>query len=272
VKNLIISLFILSLISGCNGGDDKMNKVVPHPDFQLTGAEAQKLSTKKIFFGHQSVGDNIIDGINKIMASNKTLRLNIEKTTDAARFDRPVFAHEAVGRNDDPESKIRDFHDFMDKGIGSKADIAFVKFCFWDIRSKTDAQQVFARYKAMLAGLKAKYPKVIFVHFTVPLMTHNTGLKAKIKSILQMDDETDIDNIRRNELNDLLLGEYSGKEPVFDIAKAESTLPDGRRTAVTIKEKEYYYLAQEYTNDGGHLNDPGKKAIAEQLLKFLAAL
>lgn len=272
MRYLAMFFMLLPLISGCTGGDAKVDKIESQPSSQLSNAGLEKLSQKKIFFGHQSVGDNILDGISKIMQSNKSIRLNIVKTDSPSAFSQPIFAHADIGMNDDPNSKIVGFRDYMANGIGNKADIAFFKFCFWDIRSKTDIQQIFNNYKAAMMELKARYPKVLFVHFTVPLMTHKDGMKAKIKSMLNMEDETDIDNMKRNELNELLLREYSGREPIFDIAKVESTLPDGRQTSFAVNGKSYYYLAQEYTNDGGHLNDLGKKVVAEQLLMFLAAL
>ena len=36
--------------------------------------------------------------------------------------------------------------------------------------------------------------------------------------------------------------------------------------------KIYYSMAPEYTTDGGHLNETGRKRVAEQLLIFLANL
>lgn len=87
----------------------------------------QKLSQKKIYFAHQSVGYNIIDGISKIIQSNRSIKLNIVKTTDPAAFDQPIFAHSDVGKNDDTDSKIRAFGEYIQKGVGDKADIAFFK-------------------------------------------------------------------------------------------------------------------------------------------------
>ena len=46
-------------------------------------------------------------------------------------------------------------------------------------------------------------------------------------------------------------------------AKNETFEKDGRT---------YYALAPLYTNDGGHLNETGRKVVAEKLLYFLASL
>ena len=239
---------------------------------QLTEKNLQELSRKKIYWGHQSVGQNILDGIKELMQGNKSIKLNIVKTDSPGAFSQPIFAHSDIGRNDDPYSKINAFRDYMQKGIGNKVDIAFFKFCFWDVRGKTDIKRVFDSYTTTLSELKAQYPAVIFVHFTVPLMAHADGLKDRIKRVLNLEDDSDLDNIRRNELNNLFLAEYLGKEPIFDIASAESTLPGGGRSSFSNAGKTYYCLAREYTSDGGHLNELGKKVVAEQLLIFLSNL
>jgi lysophospholipase L1-like esterase len=80
------------------------------------------------------------------------------------------------------------------------------------------------------------------------------------------------DNQKINELNALLIDEYEGNLPVFDLAKFESTLPNGKRQMFSHKSEKYFSLVPEYTDDNGHLNEKGRKIVAEQLLIFLANL
>ena len=77
---------------------------------------------------------------------------------------------------------------------------------------------------------------------------------------------------QRQQYNEMLRKEYAGREPLFDIAQIESALPDSSRVAFKKGEENYYGMAPEYTDDGGHLNEKGRKIFAEQLLIFLAAL
>ncbi len=60
--------------------------------------------------------------------------------------------------------------------------------------------------------------------------------------------------------------------PFFDIAKIESTFPDGTRSTFTKDGKTYYSMVPEYTHDGGHLNEMGRKKVAKQFLLLLANL
>jgi len=68
----------------------------------------------------------------------------------------------------------------------------------------------------------------------------------------------------------MLLNKYKGKESIFDIAKIQSTFPDGTRSIFTKDGKTYYSMVPEYSYDGGHLNELGRKKVAEQLLVLFA--
>jgi hypothetical protein len=271
-KYSIIWMLMAVIIFGCDGGRAVTEKMELQKMDSISNASWQKLSGTKIYFGHQSVGDNIIAGINELMKSHDSIKLNVMKTDNPSDFNKPVFAHSYVGENDDPNSKIIAFSANIRKGIGSKTDIVFLKLCFWDIRSHSDIKKVFSQYKSSLSELKSQYPKVKFVHFTVPLMSRQNGMKDKIKRMLNLAVETDLDNVKRNELNEMLINEYRDKEPIFDIAAIESTSPGGTRTSFSQNGKKYYVLADDYSRDGGHLNELGKKVVAEQLLIFLSRL
>ena len=269
---LMVPVIVL-LVCGSTGGQTMKTEKGNFPSTRdLPEAAWQRLAQKKIYFGHQSVGDNIMDGVSRLMESNSKIKLKIVETNDAAAFKEPVFAHSSVGKNDDPDSKIMAFRNYMEKGIGNKADIAFFKFCFWDIRNHVDIQGVFKSYRETLSELRNQYPKTRFIHVTVPLMHFSTGMGDRLRRIVGATVENDLDNVKRNELNKLILEEYSGKEPVFDIATIQSTLPNGTRTVASLEGKKYSYLASEYTNDGGHLNEQGRKVVAEQLLITLVRI
>ena len=262
------------MILGCSGEESmtnaKQKKIELLTINDIPDNTWHELAKKKIYFGHQSVGNNIIDGITKVMASNSHIKLNIKDTNKLESFAEPIFAHSDVGKNEFPDSKVLDFRKNLENGIGENVDIAFVKYCFWDIRRNTDINAVFDNYKNTLSDLKKQFPNIQFIHLTVPLMSHSTGIKSRIKRTLGMQINSDLDNIKRNQLNDLILLEYNGKEPIFDIALLESTLPDGTRQTFSSNDNNYNYLLSEYTYDGGHLSEEARIRIAEQLLITLA--
>jgi len=273
---LLLTIFILlTSFVGCNGG--KMpEKTVQFPNIKdVPASKWENLSQKKIYFGHQSVGNNILAGIEDLMKENPKLKLNIVKTSEQANFNVSIFAHSAIGKNEDPQSKINEFVSFMANGIGGKADIASLKFCFVDVYSTTNIQKLFTEYKKNMSQLKEEYPETTLVHFTVPLLRKTKPtLKTWVKNILGKKDAffDNAHNIARNNFNELLRKEYNGNEPLFDIAQVESTYTDGTRETFSQDGKTYYSMVPEYTDDGGHLNELGRKKVAVQLLIILANL
>jgi hypothetical protein len=97
-------------------------------------------------------------------------------------------------------------------------------------------------------------------------------LKAGIKKILGRPAGGYSGNVSRNRFNEMIRSEYEGKEPLFDLAYWEATLPDGERSVFTWEGATYDSLAGEYTEDGGHLNRDGSRWVAERFLVFLAGL
>ena len=270
VRGVLIVIFLLSLFQGGAMAVDTAILTFIH---DVPREKWTTLSDKKIYFGHQSVGFNIIDGMKDLMHKYPYLKLEIIESDNDFRLSSPGFYHSRIGSNVNPISKIDDFADKMAAGVGATADIAFFKFCFVDIGSDTDIQKVFDHYVKVMTVLKERYPRVKIVHFTVPLGTTLTNWKTSIKTLLGKKDIWEYDaNVRKNEFNDLLRNHYAGKEPVFDIAGFESTLTDGKRSTFTKGGKSYFDLAPEYTYDDGHLNEKGRQWVAGHLLIFLAQL
>ena len=95
----------------------------------------EELKEKKIYFGHQSVGNNIIDGLKDWGRQKPEVKLRIIRLQDSYKIDSPGLYQASIGKNEDPRSKIDAFVAAMRQGIGNSADIAFFKFCFVDINS-----------------------------------------------------------------------------------------------------------------------------------------
>jgi len=274
---LLLSLIIsLIFIINCSGGDMKRTESDYIKLEDIPATAWKELGGKKIFFAHQSVGNNIINGIKDIIKENPTLYLNIMEISEPVELEEGVFAHTTnIGKNEDPQSKIDAFASYMENGIGNNADLAFLKFCFVDVDNKTDIQNLFTAYKNEMAKLKNKYPETTIIHFTVPLLKKNKpSFKNWIKGLFGKNDGffANEHNIKRNKFNDLIVKEYIGIEPVFDLAETESTYPDGSRETFIENGEKHYSLVPAHTDDGGHLNETGRKKIAEQFLLFLINL
>lgn len=225
--------------------------------------ECELIAGEKIFFGHRSVGKNIIDGIEDITREICLGAINIKETRNIDTIHSPVFAHAGIGENRYPKVKIDDFIELVQSGLSDTLDIAILKFCYIDIDRNTDIQDLFSYYKSALDQIQKEFPRTKFVHMTVPLTTKPTGIKGLIKQLIGYDP-----NIKRTRYNRLLRKTYDSHN-LFDIAFIESTHPDGKRETSSGSVEA---LVPEYTSDGGHLNQTGRRIVAEQFLLFLAHL
>lgn len=233
-------------------------------------AELERLAQRRIYFGHQSVGNNLLDGIRQL-AQEAGVPLRIGEVRTATELKPGTFGHTFVAENGAPLRKLRSF----EQAMGSRpaaVDIAFVKFCYSDIDASTDAKALFARYRATIDGLRTKHPGTTFVHVTLPLTEAQGGAKALAKRLLGRAPYGTVENLRREEYNALLRRAYAGREPLFDLARVESTAPDGTAVKVQWNGSEAPALASAYTDDGGHLNAAGKRRAARELISVLAAI
>lgn len=269
VKISIIEAMVFSLILACSGGEMSDKNVSYDELAEVPDAIWEKLATKKIYFGHQSVGNDIIGGIKSLMNDIPSIKLNIQDIADKVDFEKGILAHSSIGRNTKPQTKVDAFIEEINNGIGENADAAAMKFCYIDIRADTDIAKVFDGYKQGIETVKKRYPSLKIIHMTVPLIQIQSGPKAWIKKLLGKPLGGVNDNIKRLEYNDLLERSFGGTDPIFDISEAESTYPDGKKEIFKKDGKMYYALVPAYTYDGGHLNDTGKRVVAEKFLLFL---
>lgn len=222
----------------------------------------------RIFFGHMSVGFNIINGISDLMKKSGNKNINIIEISKNLNLPEYYFAHSKVGENTKPNTKCDTFSAILTNDFANKLDIALLKFCYVDMRAEDNPKSVFEYYKSTVDSIKIKYPNLTIVHITIPLTVIQTGWKAIIKKILGKEVGYK-ENINRYQFNKLLK-EYFKDDPIFDLSKIESTYSDGSRESFEKDGKIYYALIPDYTYDGGHLNELGRQLAAKELLRILA--
>lgn len=234
------------------------------------------LDGKVIYFGHQSVGSNILDGIQDILSSaGRSLR--IQSLEESGPSDASIY-HSYIGRNYHPQEKILDFTSMLNDDLGNKLDIAFMKFCFVDSENQNsdDIEQILRNYIASMSDMEAKFPNITFVYLTMPLTSKRTDFMGwvtnGIKTVLNKPVIGRDDNIPRNHFNELLRLEKSRTGRLFDIAELQATRADNTKVRFRAAGKDHYAMDPRYTHDGGHLNEEGRRYIAYELLKFLSGL
>jgi hypothetical protein len=235
----------------------------------ITADDLTRVSRTKVFFGHQSVGMNVLDGVAGVYGAHGMTAPAIEQDGTRPDQDGGFIDHAFIGENEKPWLKIQDFDAKMRSGIGRRGDVAMMKFCYVDITAGTDAGALFAMYRETMAALQRDFPEVTLIYVTVPLTTEQE-LLSKLKSLIAGSNGYGAaDNTARERLNALIRREYVGRH-LFDLAAIESTAPGGSRAIGTYKGQRYYRLYSGYASDSGHLNDTGARVAATAWLKAIA--
>src|SRR3989338_9091511 len=220
----LTGLLLVAALSACNIGMQEDSVAV----VRLSDVPKEKLeavSQKSYFFGHQSVGRDMLQGLASVMAEHPAIKLNVLEREAAESALPGAFLHANVGKNRFPQSKVDQYQSALESGLGNKVNAAFLKFCYVDLTEAGDPKELFRQYQISVESLKAKYQQTTFVHFTLPLKSVPTGFKNSIKRLIGREIPGELDNVRRAEHNALLRSTYGDKEPVFDIAKFESIDP-----------------------------------------------
>ena len=208
---------------------------------------------KHILFGHQSVGQNLLEGIRDLAPA------------PAAKFSIAPFR---VGRNHDPASKLEHFATVVRSEAAQGARLALFKFCYVDIDENTDVRALFDSYARTMDSLRREFPGLRFGHVTVPLRSVSSGLLTRLRHLAGRHHAQVRRNAARHRFNELLR-RHVASESLFDIAAVEARGVDGEPRTTPGREGPLPVLAPEYTSDGGHLNDLGRRVVAREFLAFI---
>jgi hypothetical protein len=235
----------------------------------ITMQTMDRLDSARIIFVHQSVGENIVEGLEGLKESS---RLNIVDVATAKTTPGGFFAHAKLGKNGDPKGKTDAFVAALEGGLGQEVDIAFQKYCFVDIDAQTDVAQLFDYYRKGMDRLHQDFPQLRIVHVTAPLVHVQSGPRAVIKRWIGRTPDHYDDNAARQRFNALMRREYEGREPVFDLAALEASRPGQAPEPFQFRGQDIYELRPEYTTDGAHLNTVAGQRVAAELLAFLGRI
>jgi hypothetical protein len=229
------------------------------------------ISTQKIYFGHQSVGYDLLSGMEQ-WEEETGVRINKVETRDFSKTEGATLVHFRVGENRDPYSKIEDFAAMVQQIPKDEPSLAFFKFCYIDFQPSADVDAIFRAYKEKMLALRDSSGNCRIVLCTVPVTAIQKGPKALAKKILGMPLIHARENIKRGAFSERIRAEMSDEFPVFDLARVESTLPDGTTQTYKYQGKRYPRLPNSYTRDRGHLNPDGAKIVAFNFIAFLSEL
>jgi hypothetical protein len=213
----------------------------------------ERMGQLKWYFAHASVGANMMDGITDLHATEKAFypfhSVSGDRTPPASTQGGVIYEHNRG--NPGWKSKFDLFENCVSNGWHSpKVDFVMNKLCYIDQGAS------FKYYIQSMTNLEAAFPDTAFVYTTVPLMT-----------------STDGDNFLRNAFNDRVRDwtRQNGRI-LFDIADIEAHAPDGKECTFSYRGKSCQRLSEQYTKDGGHLNEQGRQLVARGFYALAAAV
>ena len=263
---LVLGLVVIfAIFTGC-----REVSVSQHQSSDLASA-VRVVNEMTIFFGHQSVGANVLEGLMEVEDLVVPIIDVVNDATDTPASGGAVL-HAYIGRNLHPSEKISHFADLMRTGIGSRADVALMKFCYVDTGGNTTIGHLFSSYVDEMERLETEYPDTIMVYLTIPLTSSRGGIKDLVKRLLGMGTTGREGNVERNRFNTMLRQAKGATGRLFDIAAIEATRSDGTPETFRLNGETFSAMVPEYTNDGGHLTELGRRIVAEELVRFLANL
>lgn len=263
----LLAVAVMISQSGC-----KETSTVPS-DFTLDPIALHNLGGLSLFFGHQSVGDDILAGVDHLMHDPTVSVIHTRSAGDMiGGTDAILFAHDKIGENRHPARKVTDFAEIMRSGMAEVVDVAMLKFCFVDLYDEGDVDAIAQQYLSTMEILEHEYPQTTFVYLTMPLTSPYRNWKDRVKRILGMYTPGHQGNVDRARFNELIRQAKGSTGRLFDIALVESTRPDGKPQRVSVRGQQYQAMYPGYTRDGGHLSSLGQRIVAVELLRFLSSI
>lgn len=232
----------------------------------VSRTDLDRTAKLRIVFAHQSVGQNILDGLRTLVAEQGSgLRILETRRPPAGE---PGLFHFKVGQNGAPEGKIQDYVQTVSSDPAD-IDVALLKLCFIDFNAASDPRRLAQDYADAIQRLQAARPQTRFVAITAPLTTVQTGPKAWIKRLLGQSPAGYDSNLRRQAFNDVLRQRFPHNR-LFDLARLESTA-GGAPIGFEVNGQHVEALDPALSSDGGHLNARGARLAASALVHFLSA-
>jgi len=216
-------------------------------------ATIEKFGQLKWYFAHASVGANMMDGVSDLHATDKALfpfqGSSADKSPPASTQRGMIYEHNRG--NPGWKAKFDGFESCVSNGWHYPViNIAINKLCYIDQHAS------FKYYLHSMTNLEAAFPETVLVYTTMPLMTN-----------------ADADNFLRNAFNERLR-EWTRQNGrvLFDIADIEAYDADGKVCTFQYRNKTYQKLCENYTKDGGHLDEAGRQLVAKGFYALAAAL
>jgi hypothetical protein len=183
VVAVIVLVLALALEMADRWSKEKSTSIQGNVTSAITTADLTAVARARVFFGHFSVGMNVLNAVPGVYADHGVSAPSIEQGGTQPGPNGGFIAHQFIGTEVDGKPPLEDFDRIMRGGMGRQVDVALMN-CWGDVKSNTDVDALFASYRDTMAALERDFPNVTFIHVTEPL-TSEPGLFAELKTRLK---------------------------------------------------------------------------------------
>ncbi len=234
-----------------------------------------ELRNRRIYFAHQAIGSDIVRGLEEIARRRPSIGMTVVAYAEPDRsdgtvhsvFDDPAIVEGKSGRRGNPEQKIDEFERMLRGSEGSSIDVAVLKLCYGDIGRLTDVDALADRYFTAVEAIERDRPNIHLIHCTVPLKAEDEGFKGRMRKLVGAG--SDASNTARLRYNERIRERFEA-DRIFDIARIEATRLDGTEATIERNGRKVQVLADEFTDNGAHLNPLGRETLAREFLMTLS--
>jgi hypothetical protein len=227
------------------------------------------IAQRTIYFGHQSVGTSVCAGVEELSQAHG-MPLQVVRTRDPEAFPGPAFVHFLAGRHRDYASKNASLLRLLESSTRARDPIVLLKYCHGDISSFHESTMLFDAYCETVDAIRFEHPDVTLIHATIPLVTTIESLRERAKRYMGRPTARE-SAIARHRYNELVRNEFGLSEPIFDVARIQSTGVGGTRAGFNADGTVIETSAVENTSDGGSdLSASCRIAAAESLLEVIS--
>jgi hypothetical protein len=228
-------------------------------------------SRLRVLFGHQSVGQNMLDGLRERQASDAAVPPILVMDGDVAMCG-PYLLSARLGQNGSPLSKWQHLEELLARLDVTGIDLVLTKLCYVDVLDAAQVESLFAEYRSRIDMLQTRYPRVLFGHVTVPLRVAPNGLLYALQRPIRGLAPEVGRNAARHAFNERLREAYGGGGLLFDLASIESHGKGGKLVASGYGNARIPALAPCWSDDGGHLNLQGREMVSRAFVEYLRAV
>lgn len=228
----------------------------PSSDLDLAAYNAAL--SKRTVFGHQSVGWQVLQGVQMWADEFNQPNPTFPDYEGAGLPGSGGFlGHFYAGTNGDVFTKTAEFLSHLGNNLASQVDIIVLKFCYADMRSNSGytPQQMFDEYKSWVDTVESTYPALTIIYATA--------------AIVMGENSDGANNGLRQTYNDLVRAEYAASGRLWDVADIQSTDPSGNKVLYGGIESLYSGYA---SPDQRHIYGLGRTTVSAPLLQIIAGL